>query len=176
MEESVFDNLCEEKQFDAFYKKQVNHAFRFIVAKNKDKDEAFDVVQEAFIKIWENCNKFDLSKAKAYLLSTARNIFYNMKKHEKVVRAYEQAAPDDLYTSNDTPEGALQEKEFKQKLEETINKLPDIQKEVFLLNRMEGKKYREIAELLDISVKAVEKRMSKALLTLRSEMEGLENI
>ncbi|MDP3358069.1 MAG: sigma-70 family RNA polymerase sigma factor [Lutibacter sp.] len=165
-----FTDLCDEKQFDIFYKQEVNHVFRFILVKNKNKDEAFDIVQEAFIKIWENCNKFDLLKAKSYLFSVAKNLFLNAKKHEKVVRNFENNSTN-LYIETETPESALREKEFKHKLEKAIGNLTDSSREVFLLNRIEGKKYKEIAELLGISLKAVEKRMSKALLALRSQIE-----
>jgi len=165
-----FTDLCDEKQFDIFYKQEVNHVFRFILIKNKNKDEAFDIVQEAFIKIWENCNKFDLLKAKSYLFSIAGNLFLNIKKHEKVVRNYENNSTN-LYIDTETPEDTLRQKEFKHKLEKAIGNLTDTSREVFLLNRIEGKKYKEIAKLLDISVKAVEKRMSKALLALRSQIE-----
>lgn len=165
-----FTNLCDEQQFDRFYKQEVNNVFRFIHLKNKDRDEAFDIVQEAFIKIWENCNKFNTFKAKAYLFSTANNIFLNIKKHQKVVRNYQNEIPD-LFINPNSPENILREKEFYSKLEKAINNLTDIQREVFLLNRVEGKKYKEIAILLNISVKAVEKRISKALVSLRLEVD-----
>ncbi|MDP2087893.1 MAG: sigma-70 family RNA polymerase sigma factor [Flavobacteriaceae bacterium] len=165
-----YTNLCDEQQFDTFYKQEVNNLFRFIFIKGKNRDEAFDVVQETFIKIWENCNKFDISKAKSYLFSTAANIFLNIKKHEKVVRNYQNETTD-LYIDSDTPENILRQKEFKSKLEKAINNLTDSQREVFLLNRIEGKKYKEIAVLLNISIKAVEKRMSKALIALRHDID-----
>ncbi|MFD0963311.1 RNA polymerase sigma factor [Pseudofulvibacter geojedonensis] len=173
MSEPNINNLCDEREFDSFYKKEVNQVFRFIVAKNNNRDEALDVVQEAFIKIWNNCDKFDVSKAKSYLLSTARNIFFNIKKHEKVVRKHAKQS-NNLYIDNDSPEVTLRQKEFKIRLEKAISELTDAQREVFLLNRIEGKKYREIAELLDISVKAVEKRMSKALSVLRDKIEEIK--
>ncbi|WP_372745909.1 RNA polymerase sigma factor [Lutibacter sp.] len=168
-----FTNLCDEKQFDIFYKQQINNVFRFILIKSKDNNEALDIAQEAFIKIWENCNKFDLSKAKSYLFSIASNLFLNVKKHQKVVRNYENNSTE-LYIETETPEDTLRGKEFKTKLEKALNDLTDGQREVFLLNRVEGKKYREIAEMLNISVKAVEKRMSQALVTLRSKIEELK--
>jgi RNA polymerase sigma factor (sigma-70 family) len=61
----------------------------------------------------------------------------------------------------------LEEKEFHQQLLEVIAELPEGAREVFMLNRMDGLKYREIAEMLGISQKAVEKRMHRALTTLR---------
>jgi RNA polymerase sigma factor (sigma-70 family) len=61
----------------------------------------------------------------------------------------------------------LEEQEFKQQLEKAISDLPEGQREVFLLNRIDKKTYREIAEMLGVSVKAIEKRMHKALKALR---------
>ena len=76
-----------------------------------------------------------------------------------------------LKSSNyETPEYLLVEKEFLVKIEEAIAALPDKQKEVFLLSRMEKKKYKEIAEILGISVKAVEKRMHLALLEMKEKI------
>ena len=73
--------------------------------------------------------------------------------------------------TNQNPEYLLREKEFDERLKQVISELPEGQREVFLLNRINGKKYAEIAALLNISVKAVEKRMSGALQKLRSEFE-----
>ena len=61
----------------------------------------------------------------------------------------------------------MEEQEFKNQLEKAIEALPENQREVFLMNRIDKMKYREIAEALGISQKAVEKRMHKALLELR---------
>ena len=70
------------------------------------------------------------------------------------------------------PEFVLREKEFQQELNDAINSLSEKQREVFLLNRIEKKKYREIAEMLGISQKAVEKRMHQAMLHLKSKIKN----
>ena len=69
-----------------------------------------------------------------------------------------------------TPQFHMEEQEFGEKLNRILAKLPDGSREVFLMNRIEKIKYDEIAERLGISVKAVEKRMSKALSILRAEL------
>jgi RNA polymerase sigma-70 factor (ECF subfamily) len=102
------------------------------------------------------------------LYTVATNTFLNTIKHEKVVRNHRQNIASQQ--NNESPEFILIEKEFMEKLERTINSLSEKQKEVFLLNRIEKKKYKEIAEQLDISVKAVEKRMHSALLVLREHI------
>ena len=72
--------------------------------------------------------------------------------------------------TNESPEFLLEEKEFMVKLKKVIADLPEKQREVFLLSRIDKKKYSEISEMLDISVKAVEKRMSQALIRMREQI------
>ena len=62
--------------------------------------------------------------------------------------------------------------ELKQKYEKALTRLPDKQRVVLLMNKMDGLTYKEIAENLNLSVKAVEKRMSSALKTLKKEVKG----
>ncbi|MGK0234627.1 MAG: RNA polymerase sigma factor (sigma-70 family), partial [Psychroserpens sp.] len=88
--------------------------------------------------------------------------------HHKVKMVYKK---NYVKTStNESPEFIMIEKEFLEKIENTIRSLPPLQREVFLLNRIEKKKYKEIAVMLDISVKAVEKRMHLALIVIRQEI------
>lgn len=164
--------LCEETYFNSFYVEHAQSASNFAYYKCGDKAGALDLVQEAFAKIWENCSKIDFNKAKTYLFTTVNNLFLNTVKHKKVVMDYAKAVPY-MDTNNQDPEYLLEEEEFKKKLQIAISLLTDVQREVFLLSRIEGKKYREIAEMLDISQKAVEKRMSGALKTLRERIDNI---
>ena len=93
-------------------------------------------------------------------------------KHNKVVLEYAKAAPY-IDKTIESPEYLLEEEEFKKKLQHTLSLLSDAQREVFLLNRIDGKKYREIAEMLGVSQKAIEKRMSGALKILREHIENI---
>ena len=171
MSENIED-LCNEIYFNTFYLEHVQSASNFAYYKCGDNASALDLVQDAFAKIWENCSNIDFTKAKTYLFTTVNNLFLNTVKHNKVVMEYAKAVPY-LDRTNQSPEYLLEEEEFKQKLQNTISLLTDAQREVFLLNRIEDKKYREIAELLGISQKAVEKRMSGALKTLRAHINNL---
>lgn len=162
--------LCEESYFNAFYLKHMQAASNFAFYKCGNKDASLDLVQDAFSKIWENCSKIDFDKAKTYLFTSVNNLFLNTVRHQKVVMSYAKESPY-LDKTNLNPEYLMEEDEFKQKLLLAIEGLSDEQREVFLLNRIEGKKYREIAELLEISQKTVEKRMSAALKFLRTKIE-----
>lgn len=166
------NNLCEESYFSEFYIKNVQSATNFAYYKSGDSDAALDIVQDAFAKIWENCSQIDYTKVKTYLFTTVNNLFLNTVKHQKVVMAFAKDTPA-LDKTNQSPEYLLEEEEFKIKLQNAIASLSEAQREVFLMNRIDGKKYREIAEILDISQKAVEKRMSGALKILKEQIENI---
>jgi RNA polymerase sigma-70 factor (ECF subfamily) len=72
-----------------------------------------------------------------------------------------------------SPEYVLEEKQFQEKLDNALNTLPENQRTTFLLNRVDGMKYQEIADMEGVSVKAIEKRMSLALKSLRENIEGI---
>lgn len=166
------NNLCEESHFSEFYINTIQSATNFAYYKSGDSDTALDIVQEAFAKIWENCSQIDFSKVKTYLFTTVNNLFLNSIKHQKVVMAFAKETPY-LDRTNQSPEYLLEEEEFKYTLQKAIASLSEAQREVFLMNRIDGKKYREIADLLGITQKAVEKRMSGALKILKEQIENI---
>lgn len=165
-------SLCNEKDFNEFYKTNIQFVTNFSSYKSGDPNTALDLVQEAFLKIWEKCSEISYEKAKSYLFTSVNNLFLNKLKHEKVVLNYAKNTPY-LDVTNQNPEYLLEEEEFKNKLKKAIEDLTEAEREVFLLNRIDDKKYREIAELLNISQKAVEKRMSSALKKLRIKIDIL---
>lgn len=159
------NNVCQEKTFHSIFIEQAERLRNFIYYKTGNLQQAEDLVQDAFGKLWENCAKVTLDKAKSYLFTVANNLFLNQVAHQKVVLKFEGKGHSQQ--SNETPQYLLEEQEFKQRLESAISALPEGQRIVFLMNRIDKKKYREIAEELGISVKAVEKRMHQALAALR---------
>jgi RNA polymerase sigma-70 factor (ECF subfamily) len=166
------NSLCNESFFNEFYATNIQSASNFAYYKTGDKTTSLDLAQEGFIKIWENCTKIELLKAKSYLFTVINNLFLNSVKHKKVVFAYAKSSPY-LDVDNQSPDYLLEEEEFKEKLKIAIEKLSERERSVFLMHRIDGKKYREIAEILAISQKAVEKRMSSALKKLRAKIEGI---
>ena len=160
--------ICHSETFESIFKMYAKDLRRFIFFKTQDVDEAEDILQETFIKLWDNCENVSYNKVKSYIYTVATNLFLNIKKHEKVVHNHQKGY---IHSNNlESPEFILLEKEFLEKLELAIADLPEKQREVFLLNRIEKKKYKEIAVMLDISVKAVEKRMHGALVIMREKI------
>ena len=165
----VTDSVCEEKNFEAIYSLQSEPLFRFMYYKFADRDKAADHVQESFVKLWNNCAKVSYEKAKSYLFTVANNSFLNEMAHLKVKQNFLQL--NHKHYTNQDPEFLLEEKDFAKKLEKAIEGLNEKQRTVFLLHRIEQKKYSEIAEILDLSIKAVEKRMGQALKELRKSIK-----
>ena len=171
MSQPLHDNICEDLLFERLYKKHSRNLHDFLYYKFGDHLNPQDKVQEAFIKLWQNCSKIKPSKAKSYLFTTANNLMLNAVAHQKVVLKYSKQPQK--HSTNESPEFVLQEKEYYQKLQNALSNLTEAQRTAFLLNRVEGKRFKEIAELLGISTKAVEKRIYGALKKLRKDIDGL---
>lgn len=171
MAKSMFDNICEERLFASLFDKYSKSLHDFLYYKFGGHLNPEDKVQEAFIKLWDNCGKVSADKAKSFLFTVASNSVLNDIKHNKVVLNYQKLKPKD-YT-NETPEFIMEEEEYMQKYQNALANLTEGQREAFLLNRIEGKRHKDIAELLGISVKGVEKRLYGALKSLRKEIEGI---
>ena len=161
-------NICTQKVFENIFETHAKSLKRFLYFKTQDLDLAEDILQDSFVKLWENCEKVNYDKSKSYLFTVANNLFLNIVKHKKVILKHHQQSTSK--TNLETPEYIMMEKEFLIKIEAAISMLPEKQKEVFLMNRIEKKKYKEIALILDISVKTVEKRMHFALKTMRKKI------
>ncbi|MEN0006450.1 MAG: RNA polymerase sigma factor [Bacteroidota bacterium] len=157
--------LCEEQTFKTIFLTHAERLRNFLYYKTGNVQQAEDLVQDAFGKLWENCAKVQLEKAKSFVFTVANNAFLNQVAHQKVVLKFEQQGH--TQRTNEDPAFLLEEAEFKQRLMEAISNLPETQREVFLMNRIDQMTYKEIAEALGVSVKAIEKRMHKALVALR---------
>lgn len=168
------ETICQEKSFQAFFNSHASLLRNFLYYKFGALNEVDDVVQDSFIKLWKNCSKVTPLTAKSYLFRTAINQCTSIFRHNTVKLKHQKEIKHiNNSISNQSPEFLLEEKEFQIKLENAISALPDRQREVFLLNRIEKKTFREIAELSGVSIKAIEKLMHKALLKLRQDIKNI---
>ena len=131
---------------------------------------ATDIAQECFMRVWEKRNGFKDPPGKALLYKIANDLFISRYRKNLVAQNYisNSKPPDDC----ESPEEIMQYKELKRKYELALHKLSEKQRMVFLMSRSEGLKYLEIAERLNLSVKAVEKRMKNALDFLRGALKN----
>lgn len=171
MGKKLHDNICEDHIFSSIFNKHAKDLHNFLYYRFGNLLNPKDKVQEAFIKLWENCSKIAPDKAKSFLFTTANNLMLNEVAHQKVVLKHQQTKPK-TYT-NENPEFLMQEDEYMQKLQTALSNLTEAQRVAFLMNRIEGKRFKEIAEILNISTKAVEKRIYGALEKLRQDIKEL---
>lgn len=168
----LFENTCEKTVFSKLHERYAKDLHDFIYYKFGEHYNPKDKVQEAFMRLWENCKKISPEKAKSYLFSVANNTTLNTVKHRKVVLKYESNASKNNSNIQD-PQFLLEEKEYLNTYQKALSNLTEEKRVAFMLNRVEGKKHKEIAELLGISRKAVEKRIYSALKQLRQDIDGI---
>ena len=171
MEKQLHDTVCEEHLFSSIFNKHAKDLHNFLYYRYGDLLNPKDKVQEAFVKLWENCAKVSPDKAKSFVFTTANNLMLNEVAHQKVVLKHHQTKPK-TYT-NENPEFLMLESEYMDKLQKALSILTVAQREAFMMNRIEGKRFKEIAEILGISTKAVEKRIYGALDKLRKDIKEL---
>jgi len=161
--------LSDKTAFRALCEIYYDPLFRFLWRKTHDEETAKDLVQELFLNIWNLRANLDATQSiKAYLYRSANNLAINHLK-KKLLR---QAGRVDA-SAAERIAGTDENRDFQEYVEEVLQDLPEAQRLVFTLNKFEGLKYREIAAMLEISVKTVESRMSKALKALRETLRPL---
>lgn len=153
-----------EELFMTHYPALVRSAYRLL----DDRAAAEDIVQDVFCKLWEKKNELHhITSLKSYLFRMVINECLNYIRKNKAILAREDsysAFPDiaDNATINN-----LNVKELEKKVESAVRELPPVCKKVFMLSRYEQFSYKQIAAELNISVKAVEKHIIRALKSLR---------
>jgi RNA polymerase sigma-70 factor (ECF subfamily) len=168
MEESARENICDIKVFRAVFDAHSQDLYNFLYYKFGDENHPEDLVQEAFMKLWNNCKNVPFEKARSFLFTVARNQMLNELSKKKTMIRYSREKPKN-YTP-ESPQYLMEHDEYMNRLQDAIGTLTEEQRVAFLLNRIEGKKHKEIAEILGISRKAVEKRIYNALRILSEKM------
>jgi RNA polymerase sigma-70 factor (ECF subfamily) len=176
----IADDLFD--QFKTGDQKALRHLFSIYFtrlnnfAKNVVKDDGIsqDIVQEVFVKVWENRVEIESLNIEAYLFKLVRNRCIDYIKHLKVVNNRLQKIQvdskyEELYRIDfiGNEPYVLIEEELKTKIEKTIQSLPDRCREVFILSLIDGLKNKEIAEKLNINIKNVERHLNRALQSFR---------
>jgi len=114
--------------------------------------------------LWKKCKEVSESKVKSFLFTTSSRILIDEYRKRQTRQKYQVTL--DWKSNSEDAQYQLEMSEFKEKLEDVISSMSPTAREVFLMHRFESMKYKEIAQHIGISIKAVEKRMHKALLHL----------
>jgi len=154
-----------KEEFKYTYTKYFDAIRSYLYYRSGNADLATDIAQDTFMRVWVKQFDYKPDKVKALLYKIAGNMFISHIRHEKVELDYVKDIKFRFKEEED--DSSLDYKELKNAYENALASLPEKQRVVFLMSRMDGLKYKEIAECLQISIKAVEKRMSLALAKLK---------
>jgi len=168
MQEIKADNMFA---FDVLYKKYCKRVYKFGYSILKSREESENLTQDVFLNLWENRLKIEKnSSIKSYVFTITYNSAISIirkKARESQFMEYLKS----MQEINVEPVNIeLEYTELTNKLDEIMQALPQRQKEIYLLHRVNGLKYSEIAESLNISVNTVENHMSRALKTIREKL------
>ncbi|MCX6204569.1 MAG: RNA polymerase sigma factor [Bacteroidetes bacterium] len=154
-------NICVDDYSDGVY--------RFIVKNIRNKEDARDIVQTAFEKLWINREKVEMLKAKSYLFTVAYHQMIDQIRKEKNV------VMTDTFDENANA-SSQGNQELKQILLHAINNLNPTQKCLILLKDYEGYSYQEIGEIMQLSESQVKVYLHRARLILKNRLTQLEKI
>ncbi len=154
-----------QQQFNKTYSENFNSLHSYFKYKCNNSFEAEDLAQESFTKLWLNRERIETGKEVAFLYTIANNLFIDMKRKDTVKQKYCAVKRPD--SNIESPEYTALYKEFNQFVSNKIDAIPESSRQVFILNKIDKLTYAEISNIIGLSIKSVEKRMSIALKTYR---------
>jgi RNA polymerase sigma-70 factor (family 1) len=164
---SIGNDRDFERLFKSFYPRLCAYAVTMI----HDRDEAEEIVQTLFCRLWEQRSSLDITiSVQAYLFRAVRNATLNHIKKTQIRDAYKTMNLDTINNNPDYQPDRIAQSDITKRLENAISSLPEQCRLIFKMSRYEEMKYKEIADQLGISIKTVENQMGKALKILRGSM------
>jgi RNA polymerase sigma-70 factor (ECF subfamily) len=167
--QSATYSLNNTKDFESLFKEWFyslsNYAYKLLL----DKSSAEDAVQQVFSKLWEKRADIQVdSSIKSYLYRATYNTCMNEIRRNKKLTSIEDKQES---TSSYRADADARSNDLERKIKEGLNNLPEKCRAIFVLSRYENLKYKEIAAMLDISIKTVENQMGKALKMMRVHLK-----
>ncbi len=157
--------------FEKLYFKYCKKLYNFVFSICKNREDTEGLVQLVFMKVWEKRTEIDTEQSfSGYIFRIAKNSLLNKikkKLNERVYLDYLLSRPEDLSNSVEKNINFL---ELNLEIDRLIKNIPEKRRKIFLLSRMEGLTYREIAAKLNISVNTVNTQISKSLEELRDRL------
>jgi RNA polymerase sigma factor (sigma-70 family) len=152
-------------KFKILFDKYFNSVRSYLFYKGAGTDEASDIAQDVFLRLWEKQMDLDEKTALGLMYKIAGDMYISRYRRKKLEMNYLNSLTHDRLDVS--PEDEVRQKELFDNYKKALANLSEKQRTVFLMSRMEGLKYHEIAERLNLSVKAVEKRMNISLTYLK---------
>jgi RNA polymerase sigma-70 factor (family 1) len=151
--------------FKTLYFRYYDPLFRYVWYRTRSSEFVRDVMQDLFTRVWQNRRTLDPGQSiKAYLYRIAHNLLIDDIRREALRKDHliETTIQNDAIPDDDP--------ELRMDIQKAVEELPGTLREAFMLNRYQGLKYSEIAEVCGVSIKTVESRISQALEILRKKL------
>ncbi|MGB8191883.1 MAG: RNA polymerase sigma factor, partial [Chitinophagaceae bacterium] len=172
-----------QAQFKAIYEEYKNLVFNLSLQYVQQAEDAQDITQEVFVKVFQHLDKYNSNVASMktwiYRITINQSLdFLKAKRRKKrfgfITSLFQggEAHPSIMHFEH--PGIALEDKEELRQLFEMINRLPDNQKTALILSRIEDRSQKEIAEIMNLGVKAVESLLQRAKNNLSKMLKGSE--
>lgn len=158
-----------EREYNSCVNEYADNVFRFIVKNLKHEDDAKDVVQSSFEKLWINRDHVDNTKIKSYLFTIAYNTMIDHIRKNKRISLKEDFS-EEARGSNNIQQNT------KRILEEALSKLSETQRSLIMLKDYEGYNYAEIGEITGLNESQVKVYLHRARLQLRAYIVKPENV
>ncbi len=161
----------DKGQFESLFRSSYVSLVRYARTLIKDHDTAEEIVQDLFVRLWQDKEKLNIeSSLNGYLFRSVHNRCLHHIEHNRVVERHAEEMSYRITESPESPSDILNYKELQEKIARILERLPDRCGKIFTMSRFEGLKYAEIAEKLSVSVKTVEANMGRALKEFRKEL------
>jgi len=158
-----------EDNFEAVFKQYFSPLCNYVNAQIRDWESSREIVQGAFMKIWESRDSIVINTSvKAYLYSTVRNRMIDSIRSNKKLEAYKNSVEATEVIDDDQD---LNPHMIREEILASMDKLKPKMKKIFSLSKIEGLTYSEIASYLDVSKRTVEDNVARALTLLRNDLK-----
>lgn len=169
----------DEFIFKYVYDQHIRMVFAVCYKMTGNKEETKDLTQDVFIKVFSSINSFrEDSKLSTWIYRIAVNVCINSQRRKKIVKFLSLDLWDEekvIASGNISPAKSIENSELRNIIQEALNRLPVKQKTALILSRYEEKSYKEIAEIMEISLPAVESLIFRAKENLAKKLTSLKN-
>lgn len=173
MERYIIEGLISGREsayrqlFELYYQRLVVFAHKYL----GDLESARDIVQDLFVDLYESRHSMSIQTSlKSYLYSAVRNRCLNHIKHEQVKQKHRTMGGSEAHVSDPGPEELMDAVELEAKVYEIVSRLPERCRQIYILSRVDGKRNKEIADELKLSIRTVETQITKALRSLKESL------
>ena len=158
------------EQYNQCVEQYADRLFRFAFSSLRNREQAEDVVQESFARVWEKRQTVDFAKAKSYLFTTAHHAMVDEVRHRQHFADIESCQPDEL---KNAPTSCPDVNDI---LHKTLATLPEAQRHALLLRDYEGYSYQEIGDITGMSEAQVKVNIFRARTALKNKLKSIDNL